>query len=227
MGKQIPILKKVSIKKAFFQNGVSSWWGSSVQWRMLDPARGHTVRKVGCEVTNANHLICESDLTSLIVCIFYEHVYCFISALTLSVCCHQWHLVRMLTLWQYMGLNILTWNIARVNSLSGEEINKLLWSNKLNIGSTGPPAILLCVSPAHRVSVPETFPEFVTRGHHHISHHIDFRAPQPFSQSQANFYYILSNTGSTPAAKHVSVSKSSLSLSCGIGMENWVSRGKN
>ena len=79
----------------------------------------------------------------------------------------------------------------------------------------------------HCVSVPETFPEFVTRGHHHISHHIDFRAPQPFSQSQANFYYILSNTGSTPAAKHVSVSKSSLSLSCGIGMENWVSGGKN
>ena len=35
-----------------------------------------------CE--NANHLICESELTSLIVCIFYEHVYCFISALTLA-----------------------------------------------------------------------------------------------------------------------------------------------
>ena len=61
---------------------------------MLDPARGHTVRKVSCEVTNvcenADHLICESDLTSLIVCIFYEHVYCVISALTLSVTIDTW-----------------------------------------------------------------------------------------------------------------------------------------
>lgn len=166
---------------------------------------------------NANHLIWESDLISLSSVYFMRM---FIVSLPPSPSlCHPWHLVRMLTLWQYMGLNILTWNIARVNRLSGEEspdwdkqialVKQIKhWQARVLAGwhlTVSPQP--LCVS-CLTVSVPETFPEFVTRGHHHISHHIDFLAPQPFSQSQANFYYILSNTGSSLQAKHVSVSKS-------------------
>ena len=43
---------------------------------MLDPARGHQVRKVSCGCKSP-HLRVWSHL--VVVCIFYEHVYCFIS----------------------------------------------------------------------------------------------------------------------------------------------------
>ena len=171
---------------------------------------------------NANHLIWESDLISL-SSVYFMSMFIVSLAPQPSVC-HPWHLVRMLTLWQYMGLNILTWNIARVNSLSGEEspdwdkqialVKQIkhwrcpgVWPDDIWLRLPGPSVF--------HVSVPETFPEFVTRGHHHISHHIDFLAPQPFSQSQANFYYISSNTGLS--------FKVPFSISCRIGIENWVS----
>ena len=48
----------------------------------------------------------------VVVCIFYEHAYCFIS-LSLSPVKPG---ADVDTQEKYMGLNILTWNIARVNS---------------------------------------------------------------------------------------------------------------